>query len=246
VIPSVTNVCGRGFADLNVIDGTPNSAGGCTQPTFGTPVPDCDCSACAALDVVGCRPGDLDVPCTKTGECTLNGFCVNGDLNIVLAPGVGAYTAPSSGSTMLFGWHDGLATPVTRSLLTLPAAVFANPTPPVGLRVSAGGLFVALQCLQAEDSGLASAGVATCLSGPSVGLPCNAPSDNSNNACDSGTDAGLACSQSSLTACTFGVPATIGCVNADCGSAGGIAHECSPPDLAANSPDSALMPFVLP
>ena len=68
-------------------------------------------------------------------------------------------------------------------------------------------------------------------------------SDNSNNACDSGTDAGLACSQSSLTACTFGVPATIGCVNADCGSAGGIAHQCGPADLAANTPDSALMPF---
>jgi hypothetical protein len=239
------NLCQTGFATIPIINGTPNSAGGCTQPTVGTPVPDCDCSACEALDSPGCRPGDPDVPCIKGDQCALNGYCVNGDLNIEMEAGTGNYTAPSLGSTMLFGWFDGLATPVTPSLLVLPPAVFANPTPPVGLRVSAGGLFVALQCLMAEDSGSASAGLATCLTGGRVGLPCDAPSDNSNNACNDGTDAGLACSQTSLTACTFDVPATIGCVNADCGTDGGIAHVCSPPDLAANSLDAALMPFTL-
>jgi hypothetical protein len=245
VIPSVTNVCEGGYATIPVINGSPNSPGGCTQAPTGTPVPDCNCSACSALDAVGCRAGDPDVPCLKGDQCTLNGFCVNGDLPVALLPAVGNYTAGSSGSTMLFGWYDGLAPPVAPALLSLPPAVFANPTPPIGLRVSAGGLFVALQCLQAEDSGGAN-GIATCATGPNAGLPCNAPSDNSNNACDSGTDAGLACSQTSVTACTFGVPATIGCINADCGSAGGIAHECGPTDLASSSPDAVLSGFLLP
>jgi hypothetical protein len=245
-IPQGTfNNCLTGFADVPVQNGTPNSAGGCTQPAPSVPVPDCNCTACDALDATGCRPGDPDVPCVKGDQCTANGFCVTGDLPLALTSGVGNYTAGSSGSTMLFGWFDGLAPPVAPALLPLPAAVFSNPAAPMGIRVSAGGLFVALQCLQAVDSGGVN-GVATCQGGPNAGLPCFAPSDNSNNACDSGTDAGLACSQTSATACTVGVPATIGCVNADCGSAGGIAHECAVTDLASTTPDSALMPFVIP
>ena len=112
----------------------------------------------------------------------------------------------------------------------------------MGLRVSPGGLFVALQCLMAVDSGGPN-GIATCLTGPNVGLPCVAPA---NNACNDGTDAGQQCDQSSATACTFGVPATIGCVNNDCGSAGGITHVCSPPDLASTTPDGLLNTFIVP
>jgi hypothetical protein len=96
-----------------------------------------------------------------------------------------------------------------------------------------------------EDSGGVN-GIATCQSGPNNGLPCDAPFDNSNNACNNGTDAGLACSQTSLTACTFGTAATIGCVNADCGSTGTTAHECSPPDLSSVTPDGSLNDFVVP
>jgi hypothetical protein len=167
---------------------------------------------------------------------------VNGDLPLDLLGDVGAFTAGSSGSTMLFGWYDGLTAPVGTGLLSLPPAVFANPVPPVGLRVSAGGLFVALQCLMGEDSGGPN-GIATCQGGPNDGAPCQAPA---NNACNDGTDAGQQCDQSSLTACTFGTAASIGCVNSDCGVDAGNPVVCSPPDLASITQDAQLMPFVLP
>jgi hypothetical protein len=176
----------------------------------------------------------------------LNGFCADGDLLVAFANDVGTYTAGTTDQIMQFGWFDG--NPVetaANGTCNIPASVFAAPADPVGVRVSAGGLFVALQCLMCVDSAGVD-GIATCATGPNVGLPCNAPFDNSNNACNDGTDAGLACSQTSATACTFGTPATIGCVNADCGSAGGIAHVCSPPDLSSPTPDSALISFPVP
>jgi hypothetical protein len=233
------NLCQQGFATIPVIDGIPNSAGGCTQAPVGTPVPNCDCSACQALDPTGCRAGDPDVPCTKGDQCALNGFCVNGDLTLELAAETGSYTAGPSGTPTLFGWFDDDQPP---GLLSLPAAVFAAPTPPVGLRVSAGGLFVALQCLMGEDSGGPN-GIATCLGGPNDGNRCQAPL---NNACNDGTDAGLQCDQSSLTACTFDTAASIGCVNSDCGVDAGDPVVCSPPDLASRTPDASLNTFLVP
>jgi hypothetical protein len=161
---------------------------------------------------------------------------VDGDLSLLLTNDTGSYTAGTSGTPILFGWFDDDAAP---GLLTLPAAVFANPAAPVGVRVSAGGLFVALQCLMGEDSGGAN-GIATCTGGPNNGLPCNAPSDNSNNACVGSDDNGLPCSQTSVTACTAGSMGE--CVNADCGSGA----TCGPADLASQTPDSLLNTFLVP
>jgi hypothetical protein len=240
VIPSITNVCTGGFATVPVINGVPNSANGCTQPAPGTPVPNCDCTACEALDPVGCRPGDADVPCTNGSQCNRNGFCVDGDLILDLTSAVGNYTAGPSGSDILFGWFDGNP-PATNpdGTIELPLAVFADPTPPVGMRVSAGGLFVARQCLMAVDSGGPN-GVTVCVGGTNDGQACDNPFDNSNNACVGSDDDGLPCAQESATACTRGSWGE--CVNADCG-AGGI---CGPTGLAATTPDSRLETFLVP
>jgi hypothetical protein len=235
------NLCLTGFADVPVLDGTPNSADGCTQPSVGAPVPDCDCTVCDALDIAGCRPGDPDVPCTKGDECVANGFCVNGDLPLKLASDVGNYTAGASGTSILYGWWDGNP-PATNpnGTLVLPAAVFSNPVPPVGVRVSAGGLFVALQCVAGVDSGAFPEGIATCAGGANDGDACSAPFDNSNNACVGSDDDGLACSQASATACTAGSQGE--CVNADCGAG----SECGPVDQASPTPDALLIEFLVP
>jgi hypothetical protein len=234
------NLCLTGFIDVPVIDGIPDSAGGCTQPSLGLPVPDCNCTACEALDETGCRPGDPDVPCTKGDQCNTNGFCVNGDLALVLTNEVGNYTADAvSGTPMLFGWFDGLGENPAPGLLSLPAAVFANPPSPLGVRVSAGGLFVALQCLMGVDSG-GPFGITTCNGGANDGQPCSNPFDNSNNACAGSDDDGLPCQQESATACTAG--STGECVNADCGAGA----TCEVANLAAVTEDALLIPFLVP
>ena len=239
VIPSVSNLCTPGFADVPVIEGVPNTANGCTQPAPGTPVPDCDCSVCEAKDPTGCRAGDPDVPCTKGDQCNTNGFCVDGGLPLALTSAVGNYTAGPSGADILFGWYDGLAPPVAPGLLSLPAAVFAQPAAPLGVRVSAGGLFVALQCLMGVDSGGPN-GVTTCRAGANAGQACSNPFDNSNNACVGSDDDGLPCAQESATACTAG---SVGeCVNADCGPGA----TCRVANLASTTADGLLNTFVVP
>jgi hypothetical protein len=86
----------------------------------------------------------------------------------------GSYTAGDSGGQVLFGWSDGQGagtTPVpglsicpvgsecgtvagrVDGCYQLPVASFANPVPPIGIRVNAGGLAVPIQCAQAEDGG---------------------------------------------------------------------------------------------
>jgi hypothetical protein len=162
-IPVVNNNCTTGFVDIPVQEGTPLSAGGCTPATPGVPPPDCNCAPCAALDVAPST--------TKAAECAANGFCVTGDLPLPLNAANGNYTAgATSGQPMYFDWIqpyglDGDGT------ITLPAAVFAQNPAPVGVRVSAGGLFVALQCAGGVDSG-----------GPDgVGVPDDAsPTPNAN------------------------------------------------------------------
>jgi hypothetical protein len=144
-IPVVNNNCTTGFVDIPILSGTPLSAGGCTPASPGVPPPDCDCSPCAALDT----PPDT----TKAAECAANGFCVTGDLPLPLNATNGSYTAgATSGQPMYFDWVQPYALDVDGTII-LPAAVFANNPAPVGVRVSAGGLFVALQCAGGVDSG---------------------------------------------------------------------------------------------
>ncbi len=145
VIPVVSNLCQTGYVNIPVVEGTPNSAGGCTPPAPGSPPPDCNCAPCTAIDVPPAT--------TKTAQCTANGFCVAGDLPLPLQAATGNYTAGATpGAAITYGWAQPYAI-AGNGTITLPAAVFANAPAPVGVRVSAGGLFVALQCAGAVDSG---------------------------------------------------------------------------------------------
>jgi hypothetical protein len=86
------------------------------------------------------------------------------------------------------------------------------------------------------DSGGAN-GIATCDGGANNGNSCFSPFDNSNNQCVGGIDNGQPCSETSATACGGGE-----CVNADCGAGA----DCVPPDLSSPTPDSVLIPFLIP
>jgi hypothetical protein len=103
-----------------------------------------DCAAGGLCDTLG----KLDT------QCALNGFCVTGGLPLDLEPQSSTGTAGASGD-ILFGWYDSptVCPPTPGSLCSLPAAVFTQPAGPLGLRVNASGLSVALECNQAADDG---------------------------------------------------------------------------------------------
>ncbi len=144
-IPVVNNNCTTGFVDIPILFGIDTAPGGCTPATPGVPPAACDCSPCAALDTAP--------DTTKASECAANGFCVTGDLPLPLNATNGSYTAgATSGQPMYFDWLQPYGLDVDGTIL-LPAAVFSTNPAPVGVRVSAGGLFVALQCAGAVDSG---------------------------------------------------------------------------------------------
>ena len=159
--------------NLSVVDGIPLSAGGCDFDGSDCPIPgpptDCDCAPCAALD--------SGTSTTKADQCAANGFCQNGDLVVDFAAATGNYTAAASGN-VLWGWSDGVGagtTPVPGLFLCpaagqcgdtfmpdgcydLPAASFVFPVPPIGIRVDASGLAVAIQCAQATPGGICASG----------------------------------------------------------------------------------------
>ena len=147
--------------DLPVLDGIPLAPGGCTADTSNCPIPGppvaCDCSACDALGGA------------KIAQCADNGFCQDGSLVLQMQDDVGNYVAAATGP-VLWGWSDqgvpGLSIcPVGTDCGTpgrvdgcyqLPPASFALPTPPIGIRVDAGGLAVPIQCAMGEDGGTCS------------------------------------------------------------------------------------------
>ncbi len=101
-----------------------------------------------------CAPGGICDGLGKLGsQCTLNGFCVTGPLQLPLAAATQPYLAAASGN-IRFGWDDAStgATLDVDGTWILPAAVFNDPTGPNGIRVNAGGLAVALECTMAVDS----------------------------------------------------------------------------------------------
>jgi hypothetical protein len=92
----------------------------------------------------------------KAAQFDTNGFCVTGGLPLALEAQASTGTAAVSGQ-ILFGWYDS-ATVCPPNIpnqgtttCTLPAAVFTAATGPLGLRVNASGLSVALECNQAAD-----------------------------------------------------------------------------------------------
>ena len=66
----------------------------------------------------------------------------------------GNYTAGASGETMLFGWDDvNTSAVIDGTDVTIGAPTFAGTLGPNGLKVSAGGLAVAIECVMARESG---------------------------------------------------------------------------------------------
>jgi hypothetical protein len=102
-----------------------------------------DCAAGGTCDNLG-----------KASQCTTNGFCVTGGLPLPLQAQLSNGTASASDDDILFGWYDNPAVcpSPAGTVCTLPAAVFTAPIGPIGLRVNASGLSVALECNQAADA----------------------------------------------------------------------------------------------
>jgi hypothetical protein len=137
-------------------------------------VPTGDLNPCGRLVPVpissNCAPGGVCDTLGKLLQCSLNGFCVTGALPIPLQQQASIGTAGATGQ-ILFGWYDDPAVcPFPGgSACALPPAVFSSGscavggdlsclnTGPLGLRVSASGLSVALECNQAADDGLGGA-----------------------------------------------------------------------------------------
>ncbi|MEM7136353.1 MAG: PKD domain-containing protein, partial [Myxococcota bacterium] len=59
----------------------------------------------------------------------------------------------------------------------LPAAVFANPAAPIGIRVNASGLFVPIQCAQATAGGICASGEGCLVDGDCATAPCTLTTD---------------------------------------------------------------------
>jgi len=184
---------------------------GGTLPGDTCPEPACIGGTCNAQQVLAELPTSTDctgggacalVGQTGTGsQCDLNGFCITGDLIIEFAQSAPTtYTADPSGE-VLFGWADqgvpGLvlcpaAAPNCQAAFMpdgcydLPAAVFSNPTPPIGIRVNASGLFVPIQCAMAEPGGICASGegclddadCATPPCTPTTDVVCPTPDEN--------------------------------------------------------------------
>ena len=103
-----------------------------------------------------CAPGGMCEVQGKTEQCDLNTFCVIGGLSLPLQEAPGQYTAAAQGE-VLFGWDD-VNTGATEQeggandgTWNLSPAVYEEPTGPVGLRATVGGILVALECTMGVD-----------------------------------------------------------------------------------------------
>lgn len=97
----------------------------------------------------------------KTGpnsQCDLNDFCITGDLVLPLEEQTGRYTASATEAYVLIGWADQTTGFELREsgpnegtwILTMPS--FADEPGPVSLRISVGGIPIALECTMGVDS----------------------------------------------------------------------------------------------
>jgi hypothetical protein len=129
-----------------------------------------DCVPTGAFNICGrafdiptsddCAPGGL---CdnldggtgTKNEQCEDNGFCVISSLPLPLLGQDVEVTPDAGGGPIYLGWFDDPAVcpDPAGSACTLPPTVFANPTGPIGLRINASGLILALECNMAVDDG---------------------------------------------------------------------------------------------
>jgi hypothetical protein len=107
-----------------------------------------------------CAPEGLCAELGKTGpgsQCELNGFCITGDLQFPLEEASGQYVANMQGD-VLFGWADkGTGATIQESgpnqgTWILPGPVYEEPTGPIGVRVTVGGIPVATECAMGVHS----------------------------------------------------------------------------------------------
>ena len=121
-------------------DCVPVVSGNRCLPFVDLPISE-DCAAGGECETLG-----------KATQCEAGDYCVTGPLPLDLEPATGSYTAEASGDILL-GWDDQNtgATVAGDGTYDLPAALFADPVEPNGIRVQAG-LSVALQCTMAVDS----------------------------------------------------------------------------------------------
>ena len=142
-----------------------------------------------------CTPGGACALLGKDAtQCAPNGFCITGDLIIEFAAsGFTTYTADAfSSGNVLFGWADqgvpGLTTcpaaaPACQDAwmpdgcYDLPAAVFADPTAPIGIRVNASGLFVPIQCAGGSPGGICASGEGCIVDADCATAPCTLTTD---------------------------------------------------------------------
>jgi len=126
--------------------------------------PESDLNPCGRFIVLptstDCTPGGVCAGLGKAGpasQCDLNAFCVTGGLRLPLEEALGQYTADSQGD-VLFGWDDQSTGASIQEggpndgtwILPLPA--YTDPVGPIGLRVTVGGIPVALECTMGVDS----------------------------------------------------------------------------------------------
>lgn len=123
-----------------------------------------------------CESGGLCESLSQTGpgsQCDQNGFCITGGLELELETKSASFTADPGSGQVLFGWADrdvpGLVTcpappPTCQSptmpdgCYDIPAAIFDGPAAPLGIRVRAGAISVAIQCAMAARGGICASG----------------------------------------------------------------------------------------
>jgi hypothetical protein len=85
-----------------------------------------------------CDPGGICAERGKQKQCSLNRFCITGDLRVPLDGGLGEYTAASEG-VVLFGWsEDG-------NIEAKP--MYTDPVGPISLRLTFGPIRWAQECV---------------------------------------------------------------------------------------------------
>lgn len=168
VVPGLTSFCNFPPDQTCTVDGD------CTVPPCEPPVIIAD-----VPNSTDCSPGGVcDTLGTNASQCLPNGFCVvSGDLFLPLLEDSGTFTADASGE-VLFGCADQGVPDLTLCPAAAPAcqeswmpdgsyglspAIYANPTPPNGVRTEIGGLFVAYTCAMGEEGGICSATFQGCL-----------------------------------------------------------------------------------
>jgi hypothetical protein len=216
----------------------------------------CNCDGCAAVDLPSCTPG---VNCIKEAQCETNGFCVTAGLPIPIASNTGSYIAGASGADFLYGWFDGDPPTTNPNGTTVLPPANKVTVPPLGMDVEAGsGLNVGLRCLMSVDSGGVN-GVSKCEDGPNATDDCLSRADlvgtpGGDNFCASGDNVGLPCDPIAASTEPDPCPNALcigfncACENNDCGLLvdGVTAANCAGTDTGSPTPDTLLIPYVVP